>query len=73
MAKLKWCNVNDESNSDIVSRPPSLVSMLSVGVSPMRCNEDTADVRKSLKVYAVLEKLATHYYIRLWCQRRHVN
>ena len=70
LAKLKQCDVNnDKLNSDFVSRQPSLVPRLSVGVSSMCCNEDTADARKSLKVSAVLKKIATHYYItRLWCQ-----
>ena len=52
-----------KSNDDIVSRRPSLVPRLSVGAGSMRCKEDTADMRKSLKVSAILEKLATHYYV----------
>ena len=42
-------------NGDIVSCWPSLVPRLSVGVGSMGCNEDTADVRKSLEVSVVLE------------------
>ena len=42
-------------NGDIVSRWPSFVPRLSVGVGSMGCNEDTADVRKSLEVSVVLE------------------
>ena len=48
-------------NGNIVSRRPSLVSRLSVGAGSMHCDEDTADMQKSLKVFAVLEKIATHY------------